>query len=98
LGQRLECPPRAEWKAPGNPPTSACPEHRWNSGQTWAILPPPTFPGPFLVPTVSLEVRHGDSFQRSLIFQEFLANLGFLFFHMKLRIALSRSIKIVLEF
>jgi hypothetical protein len=28
------------------PPTSACPEHRRNSGQTWTILPPPLFPLP----------------------------------------------------
>jgi hypothetical protein len=46
LGQWLRCPPGAEWKASGSPPTSTCPEHRRNSGQTQAILPPSSFPSP----------------------------------------------------
>ena len=41
------CPPKAEWKVFGCPPMSACPEHRRNSGQMWAILP--TTPSPALI-------------------------------------------------
>jgi hypothetical protein len=37
-GQWLKCPPGAEWKTSGSYPTSACPEHRRNSGQAQAIL------------------------------------------------------------
>jgi hypothetical protein len=44
VGQRLRCPPRAEWKASGSPSASACPEHRRNSGLIWAIFHPPSFP------------------------------------------------------
>jgi hypothetical protein len=55
--QRLGCRPRAEWKASGSPPDSACPEHRWNYGRTW-VLPPPLSPGPFLVPTKKINVRN----------------------------------------
>ena len=43
-------PTRAEWKVSGNLPTSAWPEHRWNSGWTWAIYSPSPF---FLRPLVS---------------------------------------------
>lgn len=47
VSQRLGCPPGAEWKASGSLLTSACPEHRWNSGRTWAI-PSPSFPRPLI--------------------------------------------------
>ena len=40
------CPPRAKWKASGSPPTSACPEHRWNSGRACAFPPFLSSPGP----------------------------------------------------
>jgi hypothetical protein len=52
VGQRLECLPRAEWKASCSPtmPASACPEHR-NSDQTWVLFPHfLCLPHPFLVP------------------------------------------------
>jgi hypothetical protein len=39
-GQWLICPPRAEWKVSGSPPTSACPEHKRNSGWRWALSLP----------------------------------------------------------
>jgi hypothetical protein len=35
-GQWLRCLPGVEWKASGSPPMSVCPEHRRNSGWTWA--------------------------------------------------------------
>lgn len=51
-GQWLRCPPGAERKVSGSPPTSACPDHRRNSGRTWAILPPSSSLTPLLVPTL----------------------------------------------
>jgi hypothetical protein len=42
--QRLGCPPRAEWKVSGSPPTSTCSKHRWNSGGVWVL--PPLLPRP----------------------------------------------------
>ena len=49
-GSEAWMPTRAEWKVSGNLPTSAWPEHRWNSGWTWAIYSPSPF---FLRPLVS---------------------------------------------
>ena len=37
---------RREALRASSPPKSACPEHRRNSGQTWAILPTPPSPAP----------------------------------------------------
>jgi len=42
---------------------------------------------------VQLEVRDSDSLRSSFTVENFLANLGILFFHMKLRISLSTSLK-----
>jgi hypothetical protein len=42
---------------------------------------------------LQLEVRFGDSSRNSFIVQDCFSYSGFLFFHMKLRIVLSRSIK-----
>jgi hypothetical protein len=64
VGQRLGCPPEAEWKASGSPPASACPEHRRNSGLMWVSFPFPHFSGTpfFLVPTripmIKLKKKH----------------------------------------
>lgn len=66
-GQWVRCPPGAKWKASGSPPTSACPEHRRNYGQTWAILPPSSFLTP---PFSSHTLVHSSPFGGNVQYRE----------------------------